>query len=289
MTASEILRADASILGADRAAGFRTLARAWHPDVCKDPQAAQVLAHLIYLRDGGPAPAEEHVTVPGGQIVWREHEIVVVPGGADPFTALRATHVDLAKRLPILQAAAPEALIYMRPERAVSLAAVQRRYPSGVPAVHVAWMASRLYELVYVSQGAAAMTWIGLLPEMLCVLVEAHGVLPLDGRFLAPVGADLRGRKVPAALVPLVPADRRASVAFALATVNRIALILLGDPSGTGNALLVRAKADPKQLPPAFLAWFRARPSSDAWDFYKRYRALLVATWGAPKYHKLEV
>ncbi len=290
--AAEILAAGVEILGADFEHGFRDLARRWHPDTCKNPRAAEVMAHLTRLRRkarGEEVDPVEHVRVAGGELIWKERTVTLAaPGGLASRTTLSwlaGAHTDVARRLPTVTEATADTLTLARPDKAVSMAAVQAKFPGGIPAKHVAWMASRLYELVLALDRGAEHRWGGLTVESLMVLPIDHGVIPLDPRFVTLRGEKLRA--VPGPLVPLVPSDKLASVGYEVACVNRIALTLLGDPSGTGNALLKRVKAG--EIEPKFFEWFRAPTRGESRKNYEAYREMLVSVWGPPKYHKLEM
>ena len=119
------------------------------------------------------------------------------------------------------------------------------------------------------------------------MLVKEHGVIALDYRFFVTTGTKMQ--QIPARLLPFVPPDKKACAEIDIQSASRIALILLGDPSGIGNVLLIRAKQHPELLNIDFLNWFRAPPGSEPITYYKEYRRMLEKCFGKPKYHTLEL
>jgi len=279
MTADEILRAGVEILGSEPEKGFRRLALQWHPDHCVDPRSGEVLAHLTKLRDRASGRQEEFTVQLPGAVARLGRDEIEVPEPARGFDALRARFEKPARLLERRGAK------FVRPPDSVPLVEVLRR-KGALPPHHVAWMASRLYELAWEADRAGQMVG-GVYVEGLLVLVEAHGVVPMDLRFMARSGSKMEA--VPAVLLPLVPKDKAATWRFDVACANKVALRLLGDPTGTGNALLTRAKNEPTLLPPRFLEWFRKAPEGSAEQSYRSYRDLLKEIFGPPKYHVLTV
>lgn len=297
MTATEILAAHdpRALFGDDVAAGYRRLAKEWHPDRNSAAEARKVFEHLTHLRDLATGAAFTKVAIPGGALLYRTDRIDLVSDAADAvptaavLKALAAASSDLSRRIPGVQSDPIDfaTLTLIRPPtRTVSMQTVREAYPTGLPAEHVAWVVSRLYEVLVRSHLDAKVACCGVTPESCLVMVKEHGVIPLDWRFATPVG--MRLSRVPRPLVNLVPADKRASFAFDVACVNQTAIILLGDPSGIGNVLLRRDKSLP-EIPKPFLDWFRSASVTDPLDHYKAYRKMLESTYGKPSYHELNV
>ena len=287
LTAEQILstRDPVVLFGTDQKKGFRKLALQWHPDRCSDPRADEVFRHITKVH-APPAPVRRLLKLAGGTLRFEEGERALLRsdglcGSVGPLlTTMSEAVPDLERRLPKVLRAKDNATIFKLPRGAVSMAKVMESYPDGLPPVHVAWIASRLYELV-MEISHAGFCCCGLAPEALAVIVKPHGVLTLDWRFSCKAGEKMTA--VPRLLVPLLPHDRIASPKFDLASIHRIALVLLGDPSGLGTILLRKDPPPPRK----FLDWFRSAPVLEPVDHYRTYRQLLETVFGPPKYHKL--
>lgn len=303
LTAEHILAVtDPKLLwGEDSTTRFRELAKEWHPDMCKDPNATKVMDHLMRLREAAKrglkleGAKEETVIIPGGTVHFSLDAITLcskVPTFEQAklwIDNLRKLSPDLARRIPEPLLLSPEGtvLTLKRPPDTVSMTTVMHKYPEGVPQRHVAWIVSRLLELVMETHKIGRCVCGGLLPESMAVIVDSHGVIPLDWRFT--IGNDSKLSRLPEALLSHVPKDKKARVIIDLAAVNRMAMVLLGDSSGSGNVLLLRAKKDPENMAPGFLDWFRGPVSDDPVKHYENYRAMLMEVFGKPKYYKLEL
>lgn len=301
MTAGEILKlTDPKVLfSGDIDDAFRALARTWHPDTCRDVQALEVFKHLGKLRDAArkgirlDTPVVSTVDVPGGVLFFEEKELrlqspvglCIVAGKS--LRMLRKLSPDLLRRVPEPISDLDTSISFTRPDDSVSMLALLKKFPTGVPQRHVAWIVSRLFELVMETSKIGQIVCCGIVPESMLVLVKDHGVIPLDWRFAVPVGFKLV--HLPGKIANLAPPDKRASVKLDLESVHRLALVLLGDASGIGNVLVLRAKKEPTELSPVFLNWFRTPPNPDPVVHYTNYRAMLEKVWGKPKYYLLEL
>ena len=291
LTASEILAArdPQLVFGSDTTAGFRILAKKWHPDINNDPLAGQVMAKLQELRNlaTGSAPCHE-IKMPGGRAEWHFKTVKIVsentpgaiPAAVKLMAELRKTGDPLAKRVPVVLESTDDSYTIEKKPEDVPFAHIFHKYPSGVPAVHVAWIASRLYETAAHLHSWAGVVQLGLLPESLMLSIESHGVTAMDWRFSLKQGE--RVRVIPGALRHLVPTDKKATSTTDLKAINELMIQLLGDPSGIGNKLLLKKDIDRR-----FLDWFRAEPMADPVEYYKAYRKRLEDVFGPPKYHRL--
>lgn len=290
LTASEILAArdPQVVFGSDTNAGFRQLAKKWHPDINKDPLAGQVMAKLQELRDLTSGKPCHTLTIPSGTAEWsfKQVRIVsentpgVIPAAVKLMSELRGSSESLLKRVPaVLSSTEGSYTIEKKPED-VPFAHVFHKYPSGLPSVHVAWIASRLYETVAHLHSWAGVVQLGLLPESLMLSIESHGVTAMDWRFSLKQGE--RVRVIPGALRHLIPTDKKATPTTDLKAINELMIQLLGDPSGIGNKLLLKKDIDRR-----FLDWFRAEPMADPVEYYKAYRKRLEDVFGPPAYHRL--
>jgi hypothetical protein len=279
------IRTAAALFGDDSKATYRRLVKEWHPDTCKDPKATAVFVHINALFHQGTI--KEEVKLAGATLVFRDARALLRADGRCAriealLADLRRAAPDLDRRLPTVKRSKTTAVLFTLPPGCVSIARVMQAYPDGIPPEHVAWMASRLFELV-MELSTVGYTCCGIVPEALAVMVVEHGVLVLDWRFAQAVNAKVDA--LPRVLLPFAPAHQKAAPVLDLACVHRTALVLLGDPSGAGTALLRR---DPP-LPRKLLDWFRSAPGADPVEHYKEYRQLLTAVFGPPKYHTLKL
>ena len=271
----------------DPIVAFRRLALVWHPDHSTDPRAGSVVSKLVQLRDQALGKAELVFTIAGGKVAWAGQAIRFSCDENDAKRALQVSkHLasadpELAKRIIAPIGYATGALCFAAPPGFVPLPALQARYLS-VPQGHVAWIASRLFEFVMLAHKKARVGCFAFSPESCALHPENHAIIPLDFRFVVDSGSQLS--RVPGFLADLVPPDKGLHTSLDLAAIHRLALILLGDPSGIGN--LLRLKPD---IHPTFLDWFRAAPVLDPIEHYSAYRRLLQDCFGKPKYLKLEL
>jgi len=287
MTAEQILntRDAAALFGSDLKKGFESLVKIWHPDRNKDPKAVTVFKHILAVRDGKLAALEE-IAVPSGKIRVNNStiEFVSVGDGERILAAVNSTsNPNFRKRVPCSISHAVDSVTFQRPSDTIMLPTLMKGYPSGLSPFHVAWVASRLYEHVMMQSATLRLLHGGIYADALLVSVADHGITPLDWRFNAPLGAKMRALPGPvASLAETTIAD----ITTDLKSVNRVALTLLGDPVGIGNALLPRVGKD---IPAKFFNWFRGAVDADPECQYRNYRTMLEAVFGPPKYHKLEV
>ena len=296
LTAEQILntRDPIAVFGSDTAAGFKKLVKLWHPDINHGRDARAVYEKLVRLRDLAEGKTTEVIKLVGGKLEFKHTEIVLTSKEPDCLATAQLikrmrTVPDVKKWLPEVDDFSDATITFLRPADSVPLNTVFHAYKGQVHQRHVAWIVSRLYELTMLNVKFASGVNAGLLLESLVVLVADHGVIPMDWRF-----ATLNGKKltrVPGQLVPFVPTSKLAHPSLDLSSINALAIKLLGDPSGIGNMLRLRAKEHPTDLNPVFLDWFLRAPGEgvDPVAYYKKYRELLEKTWGKPKYFKLEL
>ena len=106
LDASDILAAKTGALfGANIVEGYRALARQWHPDLNKHPDANKVFAHLAELKRLAIEGHPEHVAIPNGKLTWTDTDVTIVSNSADALgtgaimNGLRATGEPLSKRI----------------------------------------------------------------------------------------------------------------------------------------------------------------------------------------------
>lgn len=298
MTANDILATkDPKLLfGPDITKGFRALLKVWHPDRNHDPKAVEVVAYLHVMRAKALGThVEEHV-IPGGRLVFKGSTAEV--SFAEFRTAAENMKVistlpnkTLAQRILPFKVLGSSIAVEFPPHRMVRVGDLIS--PDGLLPGHVAWIGSRLFEQTMMLE-AAGWSHGGLIPETTVLDADTHGVYSVDWRFALPLGK--RMTAAPGMLLPYVPPTKLASTTFDLRAVQRLCVMLLGDPSGVGTKLRVRANADKAKpvgsdrLGPEFLDFFLTHPGkSDAQSFYKRYREVLDRNFEKGKFLKMDV
>ena len=265
-------------------AEYHRLVRQLHPDVCALPGAAEAVARLNHYAtqlaaldrptdDAGPVQV-----LPDGRLRFTGEVALLRQSVANyqRLLALRdAASAHFGRYLPSSLAWEGEALL-LNPAsaRAVPLAGLV------LPPEHVAWVLSRLLELVaWLHQ--SGYVHAGLVPESLALVPETHGLVVLSFYHLTSLGGPLTtisGRYRPW-YPDAVFANKRATPGIDLALVQRTAVTLLGDPSGYGVRL--RGTVDERLLT------FLLTPHHEAYQAFDDYRWLLRQLYPVPTFHPL--
>ena len=151
-----------------------------------------------------------------------------------------------------------------------------------LPPHHVAWLLSRLLELVaWLHQ--SGFCHAGLTPESLALVPETHGLVCLSFYHLARLNGPLTtvSGKYRMWYPDAVFADKRAVPGIDLALVQRTAVCLLGDASGNGVRL--RANVDER------LVDFLLAPHHNAYAAFDTYRKLLRQLYPKREFHPLNL
>jgi hypothetical protein len=296
---------------------FKRLATRWHPDVCADPRATEVFAHLVRLRDAALGPKRPVTsitrtlhTMDGRALGLSPLSIIpldtgeVLVGRRSLTWVYRAGTADLAEAgarrisgfrfaddrmrdqmslfLPTLDKRIPledggEALVMARHADEVLLADVLRMR-GAVPAEHVAWIGSGLLNI------ACWLGWAGLVhgaisPETVLVSPETHTVRLMGGwGFTTFAGA--RPTALPGRTLALAP---RLSVKGEVVDA-RLDLELirrtLREMLGdpTGGGLLRGGAPEP------IGRWLIMPPSRSAREDYADWLGVLERVWGKRRF-----
>lgn len=176
------------------------------------------------------------------------------------------------------------ALVLKKPADMVLLADLARHLGGTVPAVHVTWILSSLYNLAcWLEWAQVSHNAIG--PDTVFVSPQRHAVALLGGWWYATrFGGRLSA--LPARTVHSIPSDIvRAKIADPRSDLELIHLTgreLLGDPSG------VRLIRDPS-VPHPFGDWLRHPTSGSAIADYGIWRDVIVSSFGARRFSRLEI
>lgn len=202
--------------------------------------------------------------------------------------ATEAMRREIAPCLPRVEAdlTTPEScvLVTRKGPDMVLLADLAEHLGGRVPAVHVAWILSCLYNIACYFQWAG-LTHNALGPETVFVSPERHAVAVLGGWwYAAPQGGRLIA--LPQRTVDLIPTDivrdRLATARADLELIRATGRELLGDPGG------MRLTRDP-EVPPPLARWLQHPSSADALTDYRQWRETLRAAWGRPRFIRLAV
>lgn len=295
---------------------FREYAKVIHPDRAGElPNIARAMTRLQQLRDLGKQQIERGTwsvkvlerptyrddagsVYKRGQNLYFGGEDKAVTKSAEIAAKLRALRDDAAQHfqrylVPAYQRERVQEGTDFRELFSTQVAAtavcvanprIFKKFPTGLPQKHVAWILSRFLEVV---------AWFhqtdrvhaGLVPESVYVDPETHGIQVVSFYHMTRLGERLRtvSGKYQNWYPPSVFRDKIASPDIDLAMVKRIASFLLGDPSGHGARLRMNKDID------AEFVDFLLRTDHDAHETFKSYRSTIRRLHGEPKFHVLEL
>lgn len=296
---------------------FRRLAALWHPDVCKDPRATEVFAHLVRMRDAAlgpsrPAPSVTRTlrtrdgrslglsplsTLPldTGELligrrsltwVYRADMADLAEAGAAAIAGFRFADERMRKQmtpfLPTLDRRIPladggEALVMARHAGEVLLADLLR-VRGAAPPEHAAWIGSGLLNI------ACWLGWAGLVhgaiaPETVLISPETHTVRLMGGWGFATKVGD-RPTALPGRTLALAP---RLSVKGEVVDA-RLDLELIRRTlrellgDPTGGSLLRGGAPEP------IGRWLVMPPDREATKDYGAWLAVLERVWGKRRF-----
>lgn len=176
------------------------------------------------------------------------------------------------------------ALVLGKAPDMVLLADLAAHLGGAVPAAHVAWILSSLYNLAcWLEWAQIAHNAVG--PETVFVSPQRHAVALLGGWWYA-ARAGGRLSALPARTVAGIPPDivraRRADPRSDLELIRATGRELLGDPSGVH---LIRNPA----VPHALADWLRHPSSGSAITDYRLWQEVIVASFGARRFSRLDL
>lgn len=296
---------------------FRELATIWHPDVCADPRAAEVFAHLVRLRDAALGPARPasvvsrtlrtrdgralglspRSTVPldTGELlvgrrsltwVYRAEAADIAEAAAATIAGFRFADDRMRKQmapfLPTLDRRIPlesgaEALVMARHPDEVLLADLLR-VRGAVPAAHAAWIGSGLLNL------ACWLDWAGLVhgaisPETVLISPETHTVRLMGGwGFATKAGA--RPTALPGRTLALAPRLAvKGEVVDARLDLELVRRTLREAFGDPTGGSLLRGGA-----PVPIGRWLVMPPAASAREDYAGWLSVLERVWGKRRF-----
>ena len=296
---------------------FKRLAARWHPDVCKDPRATEVFAHLVRLRDAalGPRRVGPSVTrtlrtrdgrslglsplstlpLDTGELlvgrrsltwIYRAEVADLAEAGAAAIAGFRFADDRMRKQmtpfLPTLDRRIPlqdggEALVMARHADEVLLADLLR-VTGAVPPEHVAWIGSGLLNI------ACWLGWAGLVhgaiaPETVLVSPETHTVRLMGGwGFASKTGT--RPIALPGRTLALAPRlTVNGEVVDARLDLELIRRTLRETLGDPTGGALLRGSA-----PEPIGRWLVMPPEGEAKKDYAGWLKTLEAVWGRRRF-----
>lgn len=309
-------------------AKYLQLLKEWHPDRNPDPKAGEVTQHIIALGKSAEQKLTsglwakpdtvEILTLKGKRFRFvyhtkRSFELGLVYIGAHHVlfaveNRYRSAYQNAVKRIDTLPYAAPvmrdqmakylpkvtfegEGLDYhyiliQKPRGAVLLGDLLKHYEGKLTPKHVGWIINRVLNIsCYLSWAGISHNAIGL--DTVFVCPKNHAAYLLGGWWYAqPIGASLRGQILPKRSVGIMSStqlrERIANLQLDQDLIRLLARELLGNPSGS----MLRSYPE---VPAAITSWVNTTATQDAIASYEQWKGALVASFGPPKFVKMNV
>lgn len=288
------------------AAEWRDYAKVWHPDINKDPRAAEVMAHVTEAREralNGPTPLVAEFKQTNGKLLrfhynsrraWEAGEIFVTPS-----TVVYRVNVDFAdlayldekRRWPFADdrlrdemtrflpnrtkvvelATEGKLMIYRRTPDQVLLADLFDRMPAGpVPDIHAMWMVSAMMNICAYLH-VQDLTHFAFLPDMLLVSPEMHSVA-LTGPALYLTEIPNRPKAVPSEILSRWPIlrDKKKPVPYFVPDTLQVRKIAM-QALGVTDLATLRHRDD---IFPGLRSFLQSTPNKDTVADYKAWADL---------------
>ncbi|WP_027003650.1 hypothetical protein [Hugenholtzia roseola] len=260
---------------------YTEMVKRLHPDVCDLPKAHEAVVKLNLFK----AQLEKEVEDDAGVIVKVDAQSYLFKGEKEileksyqNYQALLALKDDASKHfrkyLPTQMSWQGGGLLVQTGEESALC------YDLKLEEKHVAWAASRMLEFV---------SWLhqvgyvhgGLVPQSWAIIPKTHGMVCLSFYHLTPLNGNLE--TLSGAYSDWYPssvfAEKKATPNLDLSIIQKVAISLLGDPSGAG----VKLKATHDEN----LINFWIQSHQEAFTTYEKYRKLLQDLYGKPKFYPL--
>ena len=245
-----------------------------HPDICPLPQAGEALAKLHAWKaamDAGIPDDAGHIHMADEHTFVIKGEKALLQYSLEQYQALLQlkdeASLHFRRYLPEAMYWEGDALHVRTKEKALSL------YELHLPEYHVTWLTSRMLELAaWLHQ--SGYVHAALLPDGIVCLTFYHlrhknsMLRTLSGRYAHWYPPD-------------VFKEKRALPSIDLSLLQKTALYVLGDLSGSG----VKLKKDCNE---AFID-FLIQSHDEAYTTFDRYRKLLETLFGKPRFYALEI
>lgn len=249
---------------------FDRLIKLVHPDRCSLPQAHDASSKLITLRDafekGTRYTDDIGQYYTNGYFADFSGDKVFLTKSLANYKRLKSlkdsTSLHFHRYLPEDMEMRGDVIHSTFTHRAVPLYSLQ------LPQEHVNWILSRMLECIaWFSQIGYVHT--GIIPESIFIVPETHGIIFTSFYHMTEIDRPLT--TISAKYKHWYPAstfdDKKAVPLIDIELAKKIAIGLMGDPSGSGVRLKKTHNKD--------FVDFVIRQHEDAYDTFKQYRALL--------------
>lgn len=254
-----------------------------HPDICPHPQASEALAKVHLWKEkmeGGISDDAGHIHMADAHTFVIKGQKELLQHSLEQYQALMQlkdeASLHFRRYLPEAMYWEGDDLHVRTKEQAMSLHELR------LPEQHVTWLTSRMLEFTaWLHQ--SGYVHAALLPESLAVVPETHGIVCLTFYHMRHKNSMLRTLSGRYAhwYPPDVFNEKRALPSIDLSLLQKTALYVLGDPSGSG----VKLKKDCNE---AFID-FLIQSHDEAYTTFDRYRKLLESLFGKPRFYPLEL
>jgi len=305
-------------------ARYHELVRVWHPDVSSDPRAEDVFKRLGALKveaeaqlvSGHWSGSRDIVVTADGKkyrmayvakrdndagtaYIGKQSMLYVLPKARDSLfdvgvsrmRALTYASEDMRNNvvasLPTVKRVLKnDEFSYVLLEKSpneIRLSDLLSHMGGKIDPKHVAWIGSRLLNITCYLEWAG-LTHNDISADSVYVSPKNHGAHLLGGWWYSgPVGDSMVGLTVPARSAGLVGPKQRREKRFDYALdqdcVRALIRELLGDVFGSTLA---------KTAPPAMASWATSTATKSAVDSFTTWRSALEASFGPPKFVKME-
>lgn len=244
---------------------FKSLLKAVHPDLNKDPRANDAAEKLVKLHNFGKN-GDSFVDDSGiykCNYFWAAYEgdkNVIEAGRKSQIQIAKGASLQLSRYMPY-EWISDNQIKFL--DRALPLSGLVLHQD------HVNWIVSRLIEFCMLLHKRTGQIHMGLTPDNIFVVPETHGVSVAgfyhskpDGGKVTTISAKYKGW-YPASMFK----DKIARESIDLQMVKKIAAVLLGDKSGTGTSLRRTHNKD--------YVDFILSSDTDSKECFKRYRDMI--------------
>lgn len=151
-----------------------------------------------------------------------------------------------------------------------------------LPQGHVNWILSRMLEFTAWLE-KVGFVHCDLNPESILVVPETHGIIISSFFYMTKKDIQLTSLSDRYGFwyEGCIPSDKKANTAIDIQLCKKIAVYLLGDPSGTGSDFMESHNKD-------FMRFVTSH-SSNAFDTYENYRTMLKKNFDTKKYTPLYI
>ena len=256
-----------------------------HPDICSHPQATEAVAKINIYKD--ELDKYQKIKDDGGEIQITSPHNITFKGDE---TLLKKSFTSFDKLSKLKDEASKHFRKYLPDSLEWKGDRIELHHKEEIMPLtglllaekHVTWVTSRLFEFVaWLNQ--VGFCHAGLNPESIAIVPKTHGIIVLSFYHLGYTNQKLS--TISNRYLNWYPnsifTEKRAVPYIDITLVQRIALYLLGEKTGTGVKL--KKTHNPQLID--FLLESHALP----YETFDAYRKLLGTLFGKPKFYPLEI